>query len=317
MYANEPRAGPVERPGHRHRAATSIRWACSPVRAARRGLHRLTRNGCARWATTGKCSGSSREEDPPSPSTRLEHAGPDSGDGIGRVAAERSQAALPAVAWRARLDRHEGLAREGPQPPLTRRPSSLARDVDRYLNDEPVLACPPSSWYRFRKFTRRHQARAADQPRRRPWCCCWRAPGVSLGGSGTRASASQRAVRSQSRDANKPWSRGADQDRSSCASERLRRRPSVTNRPGGGRRGAGRLWFQAEASLDPGRDRSENRNGRPPPPRAGAGRAIADWPATRAGAADGKAAAHEPGWRLSHSADRAGSQHRVAHYPSM
>ncbi|MCI0356889.1 MAG: serine/threonine protein kinase, partial [Planctomycetaceae bacterium] len=27
--------------------------------------------------------------------------------------------------------------------------SALAADVQRYLNDEPVLACPPSAWYRF------------------------------------------------------------------------------------------------------------------------------------------------------------------------
>jgi hypothetical protein len=31
-------------------------------------------------------------------------------------------------------------------------------DVQRYLADEPVQACPPSAWYRFRKFTRRHKA---------------------------------------------------------------------------------------------------------------------------------------------------------------
>jgi hypothetical protein len=31
-------------------------------------------------------------------------------------------------------------------------------DVRRYLNNEAVLACPPSSWYRFRKFARRHTA---------------------------------------------------------------------------------------------------------------------------------------------------------------
>src|SRR5207253_2630004 len=28
----------------------------------------------------------------------------------------------------------------------------------RYLEDEPVQACPPSAWYRFRKFARRHKA---------------------------------------------------------------------------------------------------------------------------------------------------------------
>jgi serine/threonine protein kinase/WD40 repeat protein/tetratricopeptide (TPR) repeat protein len=35
--------------------------------------------------------------------------------------------------------------------------SSLARDVQSYLHDEPVQACPPSPWYRFRKFARRNR----------------------------------------------------------------------------------------------------------------------------------------------------------------
>ncbi|HEV3343692.1 MAG TPA: protein kinase [Pirellulales bacterium] len=35
--------------------------------------------------------------------------------------------------------------------------SALAADVERYLHDEPVLACPPSKWYRFGKFARRHK----------------------------------------------------------------------------------------------------------------------------------------------------------------
>jgi tetratricopeptide (TPR) repeat protein len=33
----------------------------------------------------------------------------------------------------------------------------LARDVERYLHDEPVQACPPSAIYRFRKFARRNK----------------------------------------------------------------------------------------------------------------------------------------------------------------
>jgi tetratricopeptide (TPR) repeat protein len=33
--------------------------------------------------------------------------------------------------------------------------STFAADVQRYLADEPVLACPPSAWYRLRKFARR------------------------------------------------------------------------------------------------------------------------------------------------------------------
>src|SRR5262249_17510069 len=36
--------------------------------------------------------------------------------------------------------------------------SSLAADVQRYLDDEPVQACPPSAVYRFGKFARRNKA---------------------------------------------------------------------------------------------------------------------------------------------------------------
>src|SRR5262245_18889296 len=35
--------------------------------------------------------------------------------------------------------------------------ASLARDIRRYLSDEPVQACPPSAFYRFRKFARRNK----------------------------------------------------------------------------------------------------------------------------------------------------------------
>jgi tetratricopeptide (TPR) repeat protein len=35
--------------------------------------------------------------------------------------------------------------------------TAFAADVQRYLNDEPVQACPPSPWYRFRKWARRNK----------------------------------------------------------------------------------------------------------------------------------------------------------------
>jgi eukaryotic-like serine/threonine-protein kinase len=35
--------------------------------------------------------------------------------------------------------------------------NGLAADLERYLADEPVSACPPSSWYRLRKFGRRNK----------------------------------------------------------------------------------------------------------------------------------------------------------------
>jgi hypothetical protein len=39
--------------------------------------------------------------------------------------------------------------------------NSLAADIERYLNDEPVQACPPSVVYRCGKFVRRHKAALA------------------------------------------------------------------------------------------------------------------------------------------------------------
>src|SRR5262249_4886463 len=42
------------------------------------------------------------------------------------------------------------------QKGIIHRDLTFAADVQRYLADEPVLACPPSAWYRFRKFLRRN-----------------------------------------------------------------------------------------------------------------------------------------------------------------
>jgi non-specific serine/threonine protein kinase/serine/threonine-protein kinase len=35
--------------------------------------------------------------------------------------------------------------------------NGLARDVERYLHDEPVEACPPTAGYKLRKFARKNQ----------------------------------------------------------------------------------------------------------------------------------------------------------------
>src|SRR5204863_3743546 len=35
--------------------------------------------------------------------------------------------------------------------------SAFAADIQRYLSDEPVLACPPTTMYRFQKFARKHK----------------------------------------------------------------------------------------------------------------------------------------------------------------
>src|SRR6201999_2524010 len=39
--------------------------------------------------------------------------------------------------------------------------NGFAADVQRYLNDEPVQACPPTAWYRLRKFVSRNKGRVA------------------------------------------------------------------------------------------------------------------------------------------------------------
>lgn len=39
--------------------------------------------------------------------------------------------------------------------------STFARDIERYPTDEAVPACPPSVWYRFRKFAHKNRTTAA------------------------------------------------------------------------------------------------------------------------------------------------------------
>ena len=40
--------------------------------------------------------------------------------------------------------------------------NDFAADVMRYLTDQPVEACPPSAWYRFAKYTRRHRVSSGN-----------------------------------------------------------------------------------------------------------------------------------------------------------
>ena len=47
---------------------------------------------------------------------------------------------------------------KGPKPTLRDGKLYFAADLQRYLDDEPVQACPPSVWYRFHKFARRNKA---------------------------------------------------------------------------------------------------------------------------------------------------------------
>jgi tetratricopeptide (TPR) repeat protein/serine/threonine protein kinase len=94
-----------------------------------------------------------REEEPPRPSARLS-----------------TTEELPAIAAKRGLEPRKlsGLVRgeldwivmkclEKDRSRRYETASGLALDLERYLADEPVLACPPSTAYRIGKFTRRHK----------------------------------------------------------------------------------------------------------------------------------------------------------------
>jgi serine/threonine protein kinase len=95
-----------------------------------------------------------REEEPPRPSARLS-----SSDTLQSIAAARkTEPAKLAKLVRGELD---WIVMKCLEKDRTRRyetANGLARDVQRYLADEPVEACPPSPWYRLRKTARRHKA---------------------------------------------------------------------------------------------------------------------------------------------------------------
>jgi serine/threonine protein kinase/tetratricopeptide (TPR) repeat protein len=99
-----------------------------------------------------------REEEPPKPSTRISTMG----DAGTKVAAQRkSDPKRLSQLFRGELD---WIVMKSLEKDRTRRydtASALAADVHRYLADEPVEACPPSGWYRFRKFARRNKVQLA------------------------------------------------------------------------------------------------------------------------------------------------------------
>jgi eukaryotic-like serine/threonine-protein kinase len=94
-----------------------------------------------------------REEEPPRPSTRLTEA---SGTLADVAAQRRTQPARLAKEVRGELD---WIVMKCLDKDRTRRyetADGLARDLQRYLADEPVEACPPSAGYRLAKYLRRH-----------------------------------------------------------------------------------------------------------------------------------------------------------------
>src|SRR6478736_5404420 len=99
-----------------------------------------------------------KEEEPPKPSTRLS----DSGAALASISAQRkTEPAKLSKLMRGELDWIVMKCLEKDRERRYETASGLAADVQRYLNDETVQACPPSTWYRFRKFARRNKAALA------------------------------------------------------------------------------------------------------------------------------------------------------------
>jgi serine/threonine protein kinase/tetratricopeptide (TPR) repeat protein len=94
-----------------------------------------------------------REEEPPKPSTRLS-----STEELPSVAAQRqTEPAKLTKLVRGELDWIVMKALEKDRNRRYETANGFALDVQRYLADEPVLACPPSAGYRLRKFVRRNK----------------------------------------------------------------------------------------------------------------------------------------------------------------
>jgi WD40 repeat protein/serine/threonine protein kinase len=94
-----------------------------------------------------------REEEPAKPSTRIST--------LGQAAAtasdnRKSDPQRLSKLFRGELDWIVMKALEKDRNRRYESASALAADVQRYLHDEPVQACPPSALYRFRKFARRN-----------------------------------------------------------------------------------------------------------------------------------------------------------------
>jgi serine/threonine protein kinase len=94
-----------------------------------------------------------REEEPPRPSMRLSTS-----ESIAAVAAQRKmEPAKLSKLVRGDLDWITMKALEKDRTRRYETANGLARDIQRYLSDEPVEACPPSAGYRLRKFARKHR----------------------------------------------------------------------------------------------------------------------------------------------------------------
>jgi serine/threonine protein kinase len=94
-----------------------------------------------------------REREPARPSTKLNTA-----EGLPTLAANRGTE--PAKLTRLVRGELDWIVMKALEKDRSRRydtANGFAMDVQRYLADEPVLACPPSAGYRLRKFARRNR----------------------------------------------------------------------------------------------------------------------------------------------------------------
>jgi serine/threonine protein kinase/Flp pilus assembly protein TadD len=99
-----------------------------------------------------------REEEPPRPSTRISTLG----QAATTVSKQRkSDPKRLSQSFRGELDWIVMKALEKDRNRRYETASAFAADVQHFLHDEPVHACPPSAWYRFRKFARRNHAKLA------------------------------------------------------------------------------------------------------------------------------------------------------------
>jgi len=94
-----------------------------------------------------------REDEPQKPSTRISTA-----EAAPSIAAQRhTEPAKLTRLVRGELDWIVMKALEKDRSRRYETANGFAADVERYLNDDPVQACPPSAWYRMRKFARRNK----------------------------------------------------------------------------------------------------------------------------------------------------------------
>jgi WD40 repeat protein/serine/threonine protein kinase len=107
-----------------------------------------------REATFGEVLRLIKEEEPPRPSTRLS----EKGEHLASISAQRhSEPAKLSKLVRGELDWIVMKTLEKDRNRRYETASGLAADVQRFLNDEPVQACPPSMSYTLQKFVRRNR----------------------------------------------------------------------------------------------------------------------------------------------------------------